>query len=403
MSILIIDSGWNSWLAEHLGRLGEEVFYWSPWERPFPQIADAAIGAGFEKVTRVLELFEGLVPELVLSLDLSTADLARGVAAWYEVPLWGTTPAACEYEIDRSRYGHDGVQIIGIDALVDKLDEREESWVKLSGGWRGVVETTHVTNDDEKTALLHRLRTAAGPLADSMEFVVEPSIENAVEAGLDLICKDGQIMEPFAWGYEVKDKCYVGRVADGPSSVDPHIARPAVPEDYSGFCSTESRVNAKVNVLMDVAMRVPAPPGISMVHNLDNFVDVIHGRAIALQWKAPFFAELVLKCQWPGGSVPNPWMPIRLKESEFSDTRRGVAIRGAVKIGDTYWVAPGENAMYIGSAWGLGETPDGAIKAALKAAEDVQTFEVAYEEQALPMLEKKIADGYYIAGLELET
>lgn len=401
MSILIIDSGWNSWLAEHLGRLGEEAVYWSPWERPFPQIADAAIGAGFKNVTRALELFEGPIPELVLSLDLSTACLARGVAAWYEVPLWGTTPEACEYETDRSRYGRDGLQIIGIDALADELDERKEAWVKLSGGWRGVVETAHVTNDDEKAALIHRLRTAAGPLADSMEFVVESPILNAAEAGLDLIYCAGQILEPFAWGYEVKDKCYVGRVADGSSSINPHIARPAVPENYSGFCSTESRVNDKVNILMDVAMRVPAPPGISMVNNLNNFVDVIRGDD-ALIWKASYFAELVLKCQWPGGSAPNPWMPIRLKESEFSDSRRGVAIRGAVKIGDTYWVVPGENAMYIGSAWGLGETPDGAIKAALKAAEDVQTFEVAYEEQALPMLEKKIADGYYTAGLEFE-
>ena len=218
-SVLIADNGLFVELALRLARDFGHVAYWMPWKNAYPKAAPATVGVGLApNVERVLHFWDH-VPEadLIVFPDVYDSDAQR-VCREMGKPVWGAG-AAESLELDR--WGTRRLQkelgiaapgtkfIVGIDKLADYLKDTEDKWVKISC-FRGDQETFHHESWHATSVWLDYFKNRVGALADRYEFMVENNVEG-VEVGYDGWTVHGSFPDSAYFGYEVKDKGYVGR------------------------------------------------------------------------------------------------------------------------------------------------------------------------------------------------
>ena len=219
--VLLYDYGlFSSWalkLKEFFGR----VLIYVPFKSGFPKSQQYAIGTGLEGVERIIDFWD-YVPETDLFVfpDIYDGDLQEHLRSM-GYPVWGAGKGE-ELEIYRWQTKmllkkdiglpvQPVERIIGVEELREFLQEHEDKYVKISM-LRGDFETFHHISYNLSEPLLDEIENKLGPYKLFKEFIVEDSINDAVEIGYDGWTIDGRFPRTAMQGYEIKDVSYVGVV-----------------------------------------------------------------------------------------------------------------------------------------------------------------------------------------------
>jgi hypothetical protein len=380
-TLLVVDTGQAVEFAVRLAREYGRVMYWSPAADPFPVASKQVIG-DLDNVERVEEVYEGIKDADIIAFP--AIGFASMIVALREQGkrVWGN--AYGEYlEQDRVAFKHwlekhklpcvPYEVITGLDNLVTQLKSREDVFIKLPQWLRGDSETYHWRNAALSVAWAAALRHSLGPLAAKVPFVVEERLDG-FETGTDRFTIDGKFPKHGLMGHEVKDRAYVGKVMDKYPDVvvepDEFLADWFRQTQYRNFYSTETRVTKDgKEYFIDLAARLPSPPGAVELEAISNLGDVVWagagGELEEPKWSHPYVAELKLECQW----AETHWTPLNFPKKY----RNYIKLQNACQQDGLYWLAP----LHVPilqrvSAVGLGDTAKTAIDQAIEAAKSIK-------------------------------
>lgn len=401
-SVLIADHGLFVMLAPRLARDFGEVRYWSPWMSRYPRAAPAFVGTGLDGVERV-ETFWDYVEDadIVVLPDLYMADMAAVVKERFNKPVW-THFGAERLELDRwgtRRLQRDlGIgspktkHFVGVNELEKYLSTVENKWVKISA-FRGDGETWHHDTLHTTAIYLDHFRNSVGALAGSYEFIVEDHVDG-IEIGYDGFTVRGEWPEASYWGFEVKDKGYVGQfspysalpqpIRDINSKMSPILKM----EGAVGFCSFEFRLTKGGDALMiDPCMRCGSPPFEGLMEGYANISEIIwegaHGRVAPVQSTGEFLAIAMIHSQF---ALTN-WVPLEIPPS----VGRWVKLRNkAVIDGKVYHVPTLPGMPEIGAVVAVADSLEDAIRLVKERAEKVKGYLVEIHTEALDEAQEEI-------------
>lgn len=381
-TVLVVDAGRYVEVAVKLVNHFGRVLYWTPGRQDdFPVAKTQAVGE-LDGVERVEELWDGIRDsDLIVFPSYGNASLQVYLReSGYRV--WGNGRGE-NLEMDRTAFKRwveeNGLpsipyeEVKGMEALRDYMQKHQDFYVKLPQILRGDSETKHVINWELGELWWNDTKTLLGPLAEKVVFVVEQKIEG-FETGTDRFTIDGQYPKLGMMGHEIKDLGYIGKVVEKyPNTViesDEHLTNYFKRTQYRNFYATEVRVSPNgESYFIDFCGRVPSPPGGAMLENILNLHEVMYygaeGILIEPEWEFEYAAELNLESMW----AQEHWLPVEFPRKY----RRYIKLKNACQVGKTYWLAPHPvKVMQQVSTVGLGDTPEEAIKLAMKVADSIQ-------------------------------
>ncbi len=375
--VLCWDNGVCVEAAVRLARDFGTVWYFSSWKEAYPTIEMRSIGMGLEDegVIRVDDFWSYVdKADLIYFGDGRDGDLVdylRGKG--YRV--WG---AGSGEEMEFDRVGakeymrhlkmpvNEYEAFKGIDALRKYLKDEKNKDKFIKSDLRGVHETFHHEDYKLTEPVLNSIEKSLGASKNEWEFVAESPIPDAVEAGVDTVCIDGQYPEKIQWGYEVKDLGYCCRVqdykecskllTDSLDKMAPYFKK----KKYRGYLSTELRIGEdKKPYLIDWCMRTPSPPGELYYELWKNFSEVIwhgaNGEMIPIEYAAKYGIEAIIYSSWAAG---DEWQAIHFPK----EIRRWIKIKNLYKKDDTYYFIPARGGYaQIGGVVAYGNTLDECV------------------------------------------
>jgi hypothetical protein len=367
-----VDTGIFLHVARRLARDYKRVYYWTPWETPFPKLKDAVLGDGYEDIITP-ESIEEVVDECDLFVfpDIGYADLQVSLVERGKA-VWGCRQAD-ELEALRGKFLKvlattdlpvpKFQKVTGITNLRLFISDKTNQFIKVST-YRGDFETFHFRSISEDGGTLDQWAVTLGPLKELMSFFVFEPIESEIEDGIDTWCIDGQWPKTIIHGMEAKDAAYIGtfqKLEDTPKEITcinkafgPILAG----YGYRGAFSTEGRITKEGETyFIDPTCRFPSPPSQCMCEMIGNFGEVIWGGANGIcvepEQKHKFGAQAIFKVDrddWAMFKIPkelDPWVKI-----SFS-----------CKVDDMICVPPDKYGVEeIGWVVGCGDTIEEAIE-----------------------------------------
>lgn len=396
-TLLVVDSGLFTHVAEGLSPFFARTMYWTEWVRsPFPEEKHTRIGdlPGIERVNDVYAAIDGA--DYVVFPDVVTANLASYVKKLGK-PYFGTTKHAAELELDRWEFRkltkeaglpiREMTRVVGVDDLRAVLEHEKDVYVKY-GHYRGDLETFHhdvwFTTREWYADLVKHL----GPSGDSVEFLIQQPIDG-IEIGVDGTFMDGKWCDTVMYGYELKDSGYVGQMiaydelptplrvtADG-------MGKMLREREHRGWVSTEVRIGKdRIPYLTDPCLRCGSPPSESQALAYENMGDVVRGKAPVSKGK--YVAQLILKSVFAEKNFLAFDIPEKYREN--------IKLHNHAVIGGKDYTVP-INVDGVGAACGYGDKIFDAIDMAMEAAEAVKAYDLDYNKAAFEELEKTIEDG----------
>lgn len=400
---MVIDHGLFVELAVRLARDFGTVYYFMPWVFDFPRSSLAVVGDGLEGVTRVLDFWEvfnevdifvfpdigdGGLQEYLRSIGKRVFGSGRGERL--ENDRWWMRKLQSKLGMNMPETD----RVTGLENVREFLKDKKDRYVKVSQ-FRGDVETWKHENPAMTEIFLNELSHTLGAKQKTMEFVIEAMIPAIAEIGYDGLCVDGNFPIIGAWGLEIKDQCYLGKIepyAQMPRQlieVNNALAPTLKSFGVRGFMSTEVRLSPKgLPYLIDPAMRCGSPPSEVYMEAWENISEMIweaaEGRLAVPKSSARYVASAEITSEW---SVKN-WNPI-IFPPEY---RKNIKLKYLTKIEGNYYVVP-QLVTYpeIGFIIGMGKTPQEAIEQVKTIAKTVKgielgvqvdTFDEALEELA---------------------
>lgn len=268
--------------------------------------------------------------------------------------------------------------VVGMDALEAILRKEQDLYLKLSY-FRGDGETRHHEDWDRTSQWFYERRYRLGPHADEVEWIVQDPLK-AKEIGYDGYCVDGRFPDSACWGWEDKDRFYVGRACrqqEMPAplqDVNAAIAGSLGSLGMRGNFATEVRcTDDDFFVFNDPTCRCPSPPiGVQSI-NITNWVEIVTAGARGEIVEPDFQEEYMAEVELIAPCADKEWSAIDMPE----DVVPFVRLRRACLIDGRYWSIPSVAlGGIIGSACGIGSTPEAAIEQAVSIAEQVSTPEL---------------------------
>lgn len=407
-SCLVADHGLFMELAPRLAREFGEVKLWTPWMSGYPKAAPAFVGMGLQEVQRVETFWDHVQDsDLIVFPDLYMADMARVCRGRFNKPVWshfgaenleldrwGTRKLQRDLGIGAPRTKH----FIGVEELASYLRNVEDKWVKIST-FRGDGETFHHETWHTTEIYLDHFRNRVGALADSYEFIVEDNVDG-IEVGYDGWTVKGEWPEAAYWGFEVKDRAYIGKftpytelpkpIRDINDRVSPILKE----EGAVGFCSFEFRLTKGGDPLMiDPCLRAGSPPFEGTMEGYDNLGEVMwegaHGRLAPVRSAGEFIAIAMIHSTF---ALTN-WVPLEIPPS----IERWVKLRNkAVVDGKIYHVPTQGEMPEIGAVVAVADSLEEAKRLVVERAEKVRGYLVEVHAEALDSAEEEIetARGY---------
>lgn len=313
ITVCMVDSGLFLPLAHCLSEQCDRVLVWSPDQRPWPSLRQAAIGSGYPNFDRVDE-FWSMLDEIDLFVfpDIGQGALQEHLRDHCKKPVWGSGHND-ELETDRE-YFMDTLENLGLDvpkfevcegwtALRDYLQDKEDCYVKISK-FRGDMETTHWRSWELDENWLYWLATNFGSLKEGVRFLVFDAIDTDLEIGADTYCIDGQWPSKVLHGLEGKDKSYLACVTDTEAMPDQirNIMAAFAPVlergQYRNQWSMEVRVKEDKAFFIDATTRGGMPSSGSQQLIWKNFPDIIwhgaHGHLIEPEPVCEFAIETMI-------------------------------------------------------------------------------------------------------------
>jgi len=304
-TILVHDSGAFFEIALALADHYKQVLYYVPWESGFPSPDKARVGTEWvngkqldtfdgKAFKRVPEFFEALKEaDIVFFTDCYNGDLMEHLREM-GYPVCGSGRGQI-LELDRwlckQTFKAAGMdvnpmkRVTGMTALRELLKKEEDRYIKISR-YRKLVETFHHETYQLSEAILDKMQHELGPMAETIEFIIEEPIEAIVEEGIDCYTVDGKYPNNTLAGTEVKDRAYYGEIMDydklspGVQRTTNQISPMLKKYGYKGFFSTEVRTTKHdENFLSDFTARQPMPPSPLYTIMFENLGEIIWGIA----------------------------------------------------------------------------------------------------------------------------
>jgi hypothetical protein len=401
---LVIDDGLFCHVASALARGFKKVLYGLALRRTAPKSCDGFIGVGLPNVERVQDVFEAAQrADLVVFPDVYTADLASEFQRQGK-PVFGATNPVALLETDRwatrqliRDVGLPVVKarkILGIDALELALKGTEDKWVK-GLRYRGDFETFHHVDYFMSRPWLHDLKSKLGPTGANQVFVLEDSIGDAVEVGLDCAVVKGEFPDTVSYGYEDKGAGYLGKVVkwkDLPKALKEVAEKfqPVLKErNYTGWFSMEVRVTKEgIPYFIDPATRCGLPPSESYVEVFSNWPDFVlsgaNGKLVDLKPTGKFSAQLQMTAEF----AREHYLAWDIPENE----RRWVKLQNHFRQHGVDYCCPNGDTL-VGAACAVGDTSDDVGDLVLKRASEVKAYSLDFDEGSVSRLRDTVEKG----------
>lgn len=294
MKIVCIDNGLYCAPCEDLSDGGKnEVYYYTPWGRPFPSHEDYVKGYGYGNLKKELWPFYKIPDaDMIVNFDVSNNDLIHYLK---------------QHHPDKSIFGagqgekleHDRVflkewlkakgcavgpykVIKGFSELVKYLKTENNKWIKTNI-FRGEMETIFFTKWSDYKYIIDEISVSLSLLKEDYVFIIEDPIEAVVQSGSDNFFTNGDFV-PFSWGFEISKNLCVNKVINEMDEIPEELLinleamRPLMARmDYRGPVSTEERItDKKESFLIDFTARLPAPMGQMYPVFINNWTEVVY-------------------------------------------------------------------------------------------------------------------------------
>lgn len=380
---LIWEAGLFVSLAERLARDFGRVLYACPWKSAYPKAAAAHIGTGLPGVERVLNFWDHVdEADIIVFPDIYDSDMQK-ICQRLGKPVWGHRDAE-RMELNRweMRKLQKRLDIPGpetklftcVEDLAEHLKTVENKYVKIST-FRGDQETWHHDTWHTTEILLDDFKHRVGALKNHYEFIVEDAIDG-VEVAYDGWTVHGKFPDHVYFGYEMKDKGYVGKFMEYANLPEPirEVNQKLSPilklEQSVGFCAFEMRLTGDGKpYVIDPCMRGFSPPLEVMMEAYTNLAEIIwegaHGNLVQPESAGEYAAEVMIHSNF---ALTN-WVPIEVPE----DMKQWVKLRNSAVIdGRLYHVPIGGDMPEIGAVVGVGDTLESAINLVKERAAKVK-------------------------------
>jgi hypothetical protein len=394
-SVLVMDKGMFTSLADVLTKHFWRVGYFSDWQSSFPDGTNLLVGSGLDGVTRLKYLWKRTPdnPQCIYDFDLIVfadcwdGDLqedlrSRGMRVWgsgmrssLELSRWKTKEEIKKAGLPVNKCA----QVTGIENLRAYLKENQDVYVKIST-FRGIGETFHAENYDQIKGKLDELEAKYEPMMEIMQFVIEHSIPDAKELGYDGYCIDGEFPNSAFFGAEIKNKAYFGKLVDYddlPEEIKTVNTKLSYGMDgYRHFFSTELRDGHPI----DLTCRHATPCGEPYCDAMTNLADVLYqgaeGTLVHAEWSSKYAAQLVFCSEWAEEH------PVLVQFPE--EIRPYVKLYNHCRVNGKDWIInDAQRAKEMGSIVALGNTPQEVMRLCIERVEKVKAFMLTYDEDAL--------------------
>jgi hypothetical protein len=305
-TILCFDNGTFFSFCLSLSEHYKEVLYYCPWDYSgFPKPDKARVGSEWQN-GKMLGTFEGKPFKMVESFfdNLENADVILFTDCYQGdlmehlrsqgYPVCGSGHGQI-LELNRwqckQMFKAQGMdvnpmkRVVGITSLRELLMKEKNKYVKVSK-YRRLVESFHHDTYEISCTVLDRMENQMGPMAETIEFIIEDPIDAIVEEGIDIYTVDGKYPNTVLAGTEVKNKSYYGELMKyseltlGVTKTTNAVSSLMKKYKYKGFFSTEVRTTKdNENYLIDMTCRLPLPPSPLYPLMFDNLGEIIWGIA----------------------------------------------------------------------------------------------------------------------------
>ncbi len=407
--VLCYDHGVCLEAAIRLARDFGTVWYYTNWKEAYPTIEMKAIGMGLEDegIIRVNDFWDYVdKADLIYFGDGRDGDLVNYLRnKGYRV--WGSGKGE-ELEFDRvssKEYMrhlkmpvNEYDSFNGMDELRDSLKEEKNNDRFIKSDLRGVHESFHHEEYKLSEPVLNSIEKSLGASKNEWEFVSETPIDDAVEAGVDTICVDGEYPEKVQWGYEIKDLGYCCVVEEykelsplltsSLEKLSPYFKG----KKYRGYLSTELRIGKDEKpYLIDFCCRTPSPPGEIYYELWANFSEVIwhgaNGEIIPIEYVSKYAVEAIIYSSWASG---DEWQAIHFPK----EIRKWVKIKNLYKKDNTYYFIPARGGYeQIGGLVALGGSIDECVEKLKQYSEQIKGHKIDVPIGSIDKAKEQIEQG----------
>lgn len=398
-TVLVYDYGLFLSFAQTLSKSFGKVLYYRTFEGAFPSTVEHCVGEGIDGVESVEEFWSRL-DEIDLFVFL---DIYSGELQWHLQSLgkrvWGSRNGdeleklRSESKKSLEQAGLDcgnWKEVTGMDALRSYLKRNNDQYVKISST-RGDAETFFAKDYANIEPRLDALAVKIGPYQDTMRFICEDKIKDAVEFAYDGYSVDGQFPNKTCYGIEAKGRGYLGHFVDYDALPEQlldmnHAVAPMLAQyQYRNFFAMEARItkDGKPHVI-DPACRAGSPPSEMLQNMYSNLPDILwygaEGICVDPIPEAEWGAELMLHATW----AEDHWLAVDLPK-QYADN---IKLRNFCVVGGKTYITPGSTS--IGAVVATGKTPKEAQERVKKIAEEIRGYTIEVEPEAFDEIDKEI-------------
>jgi len=388
-SVAVYDFGTFVSMAIKLSEYFGKVYYHSPWQSSFPKSNAMLIGKGIPEIERVDDFYD-----IVDDVDLFVFPDVHCGGIQIDLEnrgkrIWGSRKGE-ELELFRDaskKYlASQGIAIgpyevvTGLNDLRAYLQEHSNQWVKMSIT-RGDAESFHSRDYQTVEPRLDELEWKLGAKKHIKEFIVEESIDDAVESGYDGYSVDGQFPAGGFCGIEIKDKSYIeiyheySKIPVEITSVNDKMSDTLKKYRYRNFISSEIRITQdRTPYLIDPCMRQGSPPSEVMQEMILNLADIIWNGADGILVdpvvENKYGVELIIHSQW----ADKNWQAIRFPE----ELKNQYKFRNLTVIGGNYYFVPQDVGLpEVGAVVATGNTIEEAVEKVKEYAARIESYDLS--------------------------
>jgi hypothetical protein len=293
--------------------------------------------------------------------------------------------------------------IKGLDKLREYLKKHDNQFVKVSFT-RGDFESFGAKNYRLIESNLDEIEHILGPKKKITEFIVEESIDSAIEIGYDSYNVHGVFPKEAMIGIEVKDKGYIGHVHEYskmPKEITEFtdkISDTLKKCQYANFISTENRITKDhISYMNDFCGRQGSPPTEVEINMIGNLPDVMYfgaeGKCIDAEYDDPWGVEVIID----SADGDKNYQPIQFPE----ETRDNVKLRRATVIENEYYCLPNyDGDKTVAAAVATGKTMEEAITKVKKLCEQIDGYGLTIHDDTLDDAQKEL-EKLSTMGIEL--
>ena len=368
----------------------KSVTYFREWQESFCNGNEFMVGTGLEEfgVDRLKYFWKdpetGEFPvnnyDLIIFPDCWDPDLQEYLRSIGK-RVWG---AGFKANLEQSRWNtretlrkvglpvNEAERIEGVEALREYLKKHENVFVKIST-FRGMAETFESKNYIQSKNQVDQLEADYAAIMEQVYFIIEKQIPDADEVGYDGYCIDGEFPDKSFYGFEIKNKAYVGKLVDYdelPEEVKNVNTKLSYAMDgYRQFWSSELRNEYPI----DFTARHASPAGETFCQAFDNLPEILwegaDGKLVHAKISAKFVAQVILCSEWARTHT----LPIQFPE----EIRENVKIYNHCRInGVDQCVTDNTHSKEVGSVVATGATLEEACKAAKELAKKVSAYQL---------------------------